>query len=879
VIKQLSDCGDHDAIYYTLNECNTALLARRAKNTIHDQIKETTSDWDIVRRRWFFIDFDPKRPKGVSSTKEEKSAAQQVMVKVVKALRKRGWPEPVIALSGNGYHLLFRVDQPNNSETTDLFKSCLGVIAGKFNSDAVEIDRKVFNASRITKAYGSLAAKGADTSERPHRYSRILRAPPDIGVVTRERLEALAGMVAGGKKSKKKASGTATTIKKIDDFLQLGEIDVRSSTETAGGGNKWILAVCPFNPEHTNDPAVFLQPDGTLGFKCFHASCDNQHWEQFRAAVEKNIGGTFKFGNSGGMEKPSAVYEENNGELIWRKATNQGEVPVQLTNFRARIVSDIIEDDGIDPKHVLEIEACCRRGKRTFCVPASEFTKMNWAIEKLGGEACIEAGIGLRDHARAAIQHLSTNIARRRVFLHTGFRKIGGQYFYLHAGGAIGAQGATGDISVRLPPSLTPFNLPEPPKGERLEEAIRASLAMLELGPARIMFPLYAAIWRAPLGPADFTIFPTGETGVFKTAIALLAQQHYGSGFDAKHLPANWNDTANANEALMSIVKDGLLLIDDFAPGGGQREAERYHRDAERILRSQGNTSGRLRMNRDTTLRPPTPPRGTVVSTGEDVPRMRSVQARALILDVAPGDIDVRKLTACQKAAEEGLFAEAMAAYVQYLASQYRYQQRRLAEQAREMRMEAAASDQHCRMPTTVANLAHGLFNFLLFAMNAGAIRWSEVKRISREGWEALGEAAKAQTRGQAAEEPTRRFMDLINAALIRGDVHLGQAASGLGPSGAKSKLIGWVGEADGQKVLLLEPEAAFAAANRLAQEQGGSLTVGQATMWKRMRERSLVVRHEKGRNLARFPIGAARRRVLCLRGDVLPFTDPEPDE
>ena len=74
VIKGESDLG-REAVYFTLNECNEALLSRRTKNRLHDQIKETTSDADIVRRRWLFIDFDPRRPKGVCpSTKEEKAA-------------------------------------------------------------------------------------------------------------------------------------------------------------------------------------------------------------------------------------------------------------------------------------------------------------------------------------------------------------------------------------------------------------------------------------------------------------------------------------------------------------------------------------------------------------------------------------------------------------------------------------------------------------------------------------------------------------------------------------------------------------------------------------------------------------------------------------
>jgi len=107
-VKQLSEAAEYDGVYYTLNPCHEALLARRVKNVLHYEVKETTTDAEIIRRRWLLIDFDPKRPKGISATKREKHAAGLVAIEVARALRKQGWPVPVIALSGNGYHLLYR---------------------------------------------------------------------------------------------------------------------------------------------------------------------------------------------------------------------------------------------------------------------------------------------------------------------------------------------------------------------------------------------------------------------------------------------------------------------------------------------------------------------------------------------------------------------------------------------------------------------------------------------------------------------------------------------------------------------------------------------------------------------------------------------------
>jgi hypothetical protein len=89
-----------------------------------------------------------------------------------------------------------------------------------------------------------------------------------------------------------------------------------------------------------------------------------------------------------------------------------------------------------------------------------------------------------------------------------------------------------------------------------LKDGVRASLRTLELGPAEIGFPLLAATYRAALAAADFIVFVTGPTGVFKTAIASVSQQHFGPGLDASHLPVSFASTLNAIEALAFSTGD-----------------------------------------------------------------------------------------------------------------------------------------------------------------------------------------------------------------------------------------------------------------------------------------------------------------------------------
>src|SRR5206468_3731005 len=99
-------------------------------------------------------------------------------------------------------------------------------------------------------------------------------------------------------------------------------------------------------------------------------------------------------------------------------------------------------------------------------------------------------------------------------------------------------------------------------------------------------------------------------------------------------------------EGLASTAKDALLVVDDFAPQGGAHDVARYHREADRLLRAQGNRAGRGRCRPDGSVRPARPPRGSIISTGEDVPRGQSLRARLLVLELAPGELDWSRLTA-----------------------------------------------------------------------------------------------------------------------------------------------------------------------------------------------------------------------------------------
>jgi hypothetical protein len=160
-------------VYFTPNPVNPALLARAVNRVrIMDDRDPTTSDADIACRRWLLIDIDPVRPAGISASDEEHQAALDKARVIRDTLRRDGWPAPLIGDSGNGAHLLYRIDLPADDD--GLVKRCLEALAFWFDDETTTIDRAVFNPARIWKLYGTTAHKGDDTPGRRHRPSKLL---------------------------------------------------------------------------------------------------------------------------------------------------------------------------------------------------------------------------------------------------------------------------------------------------------------------------------------------------------------------------------------------------------------------------------------------------------------------------------------------------------------------------------------------------------------------------------------------------------------------------------------------------------------------------------------------------------------------------------
>jgi P4 family phage/plasmid primase-like protien len=289
--------GLAEGIYLTLNPVLPALLAR-ANNRAKPYARSTTGDDEVVRRRWMVIDIDPIRPKGISSTEAEYRIGLEKAQEVRTFLREAGWPEPIVASSGNGSHILYRIECPNSPEARDAIRDLLRGLATRFDDRGAQVDCAMFNASRICRLYGTQARKGDATDERPHRISRLITVPQDKVVVPLELIRGLANTLLSDARSTRAAAETrdrstrpisvpeaprprssGLDIENLDvvRWFQAHESYGRVVREDIGQH----AVRCPWEADHSSadnamntDTTVWDGRDGRMpGFRCLHSHC------------------------------------------------------------------------------------------------------------------------------------------------------------------------------------------------------------------------------------------------------------------------------------------------------------------------------------------------------------------------------------------------------------------------------------------------------------------------------------------------------------------------------------------------------------------------------------------------------------------------------
>ena len=274
-------------VYFTINQIDNALFSRQQSEHFVAGAN-STQDGEVIGYKWLFVDLDPERPTGISSSDDELQSAFDLAKKVNKYLRDIGFSDPVKAVSGNGAHLLYRINLLNTEENEELIKNCLKALSMLFDTDAIKVDTGNFNPSRVCKLYGTLAQKGSSTKERPYRMSRIIGEAKEVSVTDKVYLEKLAAELPAEEKQKPSVYNNYKP-SEFDIEEWMNRYGLRYKEAPYMGGTKYILDECPFDSNHkAPDSMITKSASGAIGFKCLHNHCQGYHWKDLRLKFEPN---------------------------------------------------------------------------------------------------------------------------------------------------------------------------------------------------------------------------------------------------------------------------------------------------------------------------------------------------------------------------------------------------------------------------------------------------------------------------------------------------------------------------------------------------------------------------------------------------------------
>lgn len=278
-------------IYVTLNPINRDALSRSA-HKLTKYAETTTRDDEILSQRWLLIDFDAERLPGISATEQEAQTALERAERARVELAALGWPQPALVASGNGAHLLYRMDLPNDPASKGLVRRVLSGLAQRYSDEHVKIDESVFNAARITKIAGTWARKGDSTPERPHRQAQLLSVPDELQVVTRAQLEQIAAPTqqrAGGDRRDRggvQPSQAPGHIVDIETWLQDLGVSYKPKSD-AGDCCKFELERCPWADHAEGWKAWILQnQNGEIRAGCQADRCRGRGFREMRDALQ-----------------------------------------------------------------------------------------------------------------------------------------------------------------------------------------------------------------------------------------------------------------------------------------------------------------------------------------------------------------------------------------------------------------------------------------------------------------------------------------------------------------------------------------------------------------------------------------------------------------
>ena len=297
---KLSGMPEVASINMTMHTLDTAL---EADNIAYFHSRRACSTENVTHLRYLMIDIDrvdgdrPATPAEIEDCLDTMQSIQTYLI-------SKGWPEPAIAVSGNGVHGFYLVNyMPRDQIAVGILQTCLRALAAKYGTEDIHIDVAAARPTTMPRVYGALNRRYGGDGVASYWGS----IPTGQSAVTRPQLCALAATAPGERFSKERLRRPEHTACLLDDedveeLLDHYDLTV-NHREERGDETWWHLDFCPMkgaaHRDQCHKTSIYLTPEFGLQFRCLASACD-----------EYRIGDLLRYLNESQDPYPYQIWEE-----------------------------------------------------------------------------------------------------------------------------------------------------------------------------------------------------------------------------------------------------------------------------------------------------------------------------------------------------------------------------------------------------------------------------------------------------------------------------------------------------------------------------------------------------------------------------------------
>lgn len=333
------------------------------------------------------------------------------------------------------------------------------------------------------------------------------------------------------------------------------------------------------------------------------------------------------------------------------------------------------------------------------------------------------------------------------------------------------------------------------------------------------LLSLFTSVLSGRQRRPEFLFYLYGDSGSRKTTLSKLffnINERYKN-----RMPINFVATKAAMEEMIPIMKDSVLVYDDFAPSVNKLEHQANCAKLENLIRTYGDSVGRSKMGSDKKIVSLHPLGLAAITAEKNMIVNESSSARCYLTQLQSKDVDLSILTKAQKNRDK--FIMALRNYIAYAANdlegfiknfenEFEKNERIFAEKNIKV---------HPRSIANVAWLKTSFDNFLAYGINEGFIAEEKAKILELNNEKILEKNMLAQQALLQEDNPAQMFMVAISELLANNRVIIAPIVM----RGKKKMVEGvisgnLIGYTDMEYVYLLK-NTAYISVKRFYEQQG----------------------------------------------------------